>query len=244
MLLRCTHRPWHKPTCAEARASQGNTLCAREKSACTPAPHTQAKKQHSRTSNTTVVCRPHEAAQRQLQPTASTPTNADPAAATGLNTHTDGTEHTNCCTNQSARTTARCLTHVVQPPSQRPPPLQAAAAAELPRPRAPTRCRRATFAAARVPEKRCKEPLTGAQHRPPASYNAALPPPAAKGARLPAPAADCLHQVFKTPAVPSSSGVDQVGAPEGRKHKNQPSSPAIPGEAPLLLERESLTTKT
>ena len=146
------------------------------------------------------MCRPHEAAQRQLQPTASTPTNADPAAATGLNTHTDGTEHTNCCTNQSARTTARRLTHVVQPPSQRPPPLQAAAAAELPRPRAPTRCRRATFAAARVPEKRCKEPLTGAQHRPPASYNAALPPPAAKGARLPAPAADCLHQAFKTPA--------------------------------------------
>ena len=172
------------------------------------------------------MCRPHEAAQRQLQPTASTPTNADPAAATGLNTHTDGTEHTNCCTNQSARTTARRLTHVVQPPSQRPPPLQAAAAAELPRPRAPTRCRRATFAAARVPEKRCKEPLTGAQHRPPASYNAALPPPAAKGARLPAPAADCLHQVFKTPAVPSSSGVDQVGAPEGRKHKKPALQPS------------------
>lgn len=174
MPLRCTHRPWHKPTCAEARASQGNTLRARVRSACTPAPHTQAK-----------TAQPHEQHHRCVQAarsgTTATATNrqhpnthADPAAATGLNTHTDGTEHNNCCTNQPARTTARCLTHVVLPPSQRPPPLKAAAAAELPRPPAPTRCRRATSAAARAPEKRRKEPLTGAQHRPPASCNAAL----------------------------------------------------------------------
>lgn len=135
------------------------------------------------------------------------------------------------------------MTHVVQPPSQRPPPLQAAAAAELPHPPAPTRCRRATSAAARASEKRCRKTLTGAQHRPPAStllsHRLLLP----KAHGCPRPAVNASTRSSDSGSAVQLRRRRELGPQEGRAKLNCPPAHPRPGEAPLLLEDESLTTR-
>ena len=135
------------------------------------------------------------------------------------------------------------MTHVVQPPSQRPPPLQAAAAAELPHPPAPTRCRRATSAAARASEKRCRKTLTGAQHRPPAStllsHRLLLP----KAHGCPRPAVNASTRSSDSGSAVQLRRRRELGPQEGRAKLNSPLAHPRPGEAPLLLEDESLTTR-